>query len=240
MRRFLPLILADVRNIRRDPMLIMALAGPILLALFFRFIPPIVAEWLMQHFSFDLKAYYDLIWIFILQLVPLMLGMVSGYLMLEERDENLISLFAITPLRKSGYLFVRLFTPVLLTALFTGFVACFTGLVEINVIQFLLGFLLIAMEAPMMALFLVAFAANKVEGLALSKGAGVVVSAPLMAYLIHWPWQAIAGVFPTYWMAKVFLSERNSFEMFIYFLIGIIVHVALLWYLFRIFERRVD
>ncbi|MBA4495064.1 hypothetical protein ACFO25_09725 [Paenactinomyces guangxiensis] len=240
MRRILNLTLADLKNVRRDPMLIMAIAGPAMLTLVFRFVPPILTEWLTQKFGFDLTAYYDLILIFILQLVPLMIGMVSGYLMLDERDENLIQLFAVTPLRKSGYLFVRLAMPVLLTIMFTILLVYFTGLIQIKVVQLLPTILLLAMEAPMMALFLVSFAANKVEGLALSKGIGIIVAAPFAAYFIQWPWQIIAGISPTYWVAKMFFADSHSYENTFFLTVSLLMHGALMWYLFLTFQRRLD
>ncbi|MFC7443064.1 hypothetical protein [Laceyella putida] len=240
MRRFFLLVLADVKNIRRDPMLIMIIVGPILLALTFRLLPPVVAEWLQIFVFFDLTVYYDLMLVMVLQIISLMAGLVSGYMMLGERDEQLIQLFAITPLRKSGYLKVRLIVPVLLSLLFSVFTAYFTELAKIDILLFLPSLLLLSLEAPIIALFLVAFSANKVEGLALSKIAGLVIIAPIIAYWVEWPWQMIAGILPTYWMAKVFFADCHSMDMLIYFLIGFLIHGVLLWYLFRAFERRVD
>lgn len=239
MSRYVKLALADARNVRRDPMLVMALAGPLLIAVFFRFVPPVVGSWLHREFAFDLTAYYELMLDVILQLIPLLLGMITGYLMLDERDEQLIQLFAVTPLRKSGYLAVRLAAPAMLTAVFSLFVAIVSDLVPPAWDRLIPAIVLLAMEGPMLALFLGAYAANKVEGLALSKGAGVLIAAPLAVWFLPAPGQFAAAVLPTFWTAKVLFPGGPS-SAIPGFLAAFAVHAAFLAWLYRAFLRRVD
>lgn len=239
MSRYVKLVLADARNVRRDPMLVMALSGPLLIAVFFRFAPPVVGSWLDREFAFDLTAYHELILGVILQLIPLLLGMITGYLMLDERDEQLIQLFAVTPLRKSGYLAVRLAAPALLTAVFSLFGAVVTGLVPLAWNRLIPAIVLLSMEGPMLALFLAAYAANKVEGLALSKGAGVLIAAPLAVWFLPAPGQYAVAVLPMFWTAKVLFAGGPS-SVIPVFLTALAVHAAFLAWLYRAFLHRVD
>ncbi|MDQ0338025.1 fluoroquinolone transport system permease protein [Caldalkalibacillus uzonensis] len=240
MKPCLQLALADLKNICRDPMLVLALLGSILLAIVFRYVPPMLSEWLELTLGFDLTDYYDLILIIILQLVPLMVGMTSGFMMLDERDEQLIQYFAATPLQKSGYLVVRLGIPFFLTILLCLFVLYFTRLASISAVQLWNLLLLLAFLTPVFALFLAAFAANKVEGLALAKGAGVMIIAPLAVFFLPWQWQVLVSLFPTFWSAKIMFGGDHLFHIMGYSTMGIFVHGAFLWVFYKQFQRRVD
>jgi fluoroquinolone transport system permease protein len=239
MKRWVSLTLADWRNVRRDPMLIMAISGPLLIAIVFRYAPPWAANQLMLWAAFDLTAWYELIWLSIICLSPMLLGMVSGFTMLDERDEQLIQLFAVTPLRKSGYIFMKLSVLVILTSVFTIIITYTTQLSQPEPLAFLAATILITMQAPMMALFLLAFAPSKVEGLALSKAAGIIIFGPAAAYFIDWPLQLIGGILPSYWVAHTLLTD-SSIPQLSAFIIGFVYHALILWLLYRRFERRID
>jgi fluoroquinolone transport system permease protein len=52
--------------------------------------------------------------------------------------------------------------------------------------------------APLAALALAALAANKVQGLALMKAAGVVLIPPMIAYFLPAPWRLVFALTPTW------------------------------------------
>lgn len=236
MKRVCFLLHADLKNILRDPLLFPAAAGPLLLTLLFRLGTPAATGWLERVFAFDLTPFHGLIQAVVLQLIPFITGLVAGLLMLQERDENLIPLFAVTPLMKSGYLRIRLFTPVLLTWIYLFLIAYFAGLIPVDAVKGLAGSLPWTMEAPMLALLLAAFAANKVEGLALTKGAGILVFTPLALHFLPWPWQLLMPVFPTFWPARVLIAKKTL----AWFVPGLMMHGGILWGLYRSFRRRVE
>ncbi|WP_025028471.1 hypothetical protein [Caldalkalibacillus mannanilyticus] len=229
-----------MKNVRRDPILLMIIAGTLLLALVFRFTPPALSEWLFEHYAFDLVPYYDLMLLFILQLTPLMIGMVSGFLILDERDEHIIPLLAVTPLQKKGYLMVRLVFPMCLTAVMSLFLIFYTELSPITGSTIPLLLILLALEAPMFGLFLVAFASNKVEGLALAKVSGILTMTPLAVYFISWPWQGIFTVLPTYWMAQLFELQESLIQTLGIFMVGLFLHMGILWYLYSRFNQKIE
>ena len=92
--------------------------------------------------------------------------------------------------------------------------------------------------APFFALFLAAFARNKVEGFALMKAAGIVNWPPLIAWWVDPPAQLLFGLVPTYWPAKVYWELADGGSAAGYALLGM-GYLALLVVLFqRRFERR--
>ncbi|OPA74224.1 hypothetical protein BVG16_24145 [Paenibacillus selenitireducens] len=242
MNRVLHLIRGDWRQITRDPMLMLTLLAPVILFFFVRFVTPYAAELARVHLQLDLTVYYDSFLSFMILLIPLMLGMMSGFVMLDERDENVISYYAVTPLTKQGYFLYRLAVPLLMSILFTFFLLAYGGLAPIHITQIAILLPVTALEAPLLTLFLVGFAANKVEGLALSKAAGLIVFAPVLIYFLPMPWQLFVGILPSYWVSKTLLVglEQGASASFIYAFIGLLVHLLVIRDLLRRFIAKLD
>ncbi|WP_078553881.1 hypothetical protein [Bacillus alkalicellulosilyticus] len=239
MKPIIQLALSDIKNVRRDPMLLMVVFGMAMIAIVFKIVPPILSEWLLLQFQFDLTSYFDLLTVFILQLVPLLIGTLAGFMLLDERDENLISYYAVTPLQKSGYLVVRLVLPYVCTVLMCVFMFYFTNLINLRAVVVIPLTLLVGLLTPLITLFLGTFAANKVEGLALSKGAGIVILAPLAVYFLPWQWQVGVSLFPTFWSAKVFF-HAYFITYLLFFIAGVGYHLLLLILLYKRMQRRID
>lgn len=242
MNRILHLIKMDIRQISRDSMLALAIMAPLLLLVVVRYGIPILTDQLNRKLAFDLTLYYDLMLTFVIVLIPLLLGVLTGFMMLDERDENIIQYYAVTPLQKSGYFLYRLTMPVVLSILFTFLLILYGDIGSPTVITMIPTVLLLALEAPILTLVLVAFANNKIEGLALSKGLGIIVFIPVIAYFVPFPWQLLAGFVPTYWASQTFLlGLKGEWGLSLFFaFIGLAVHVGMLRYLYILFLRKVD
>lgn len=170
------LIRSDWKLIGRDPMLVMSFVAPILITIVAVFGVPQFSVLSTQWFNFPLDEYLPFINLFFLPLTAMLFGMIYGFILLDERDEGLIAYLSITPIGKSGYLSVRMLMPVVYSFVFSMFFLYVTGLYEqMNLAQNLVLSLIMASEAPMILLFLAAFAGNKVEGIALSKGFGILL-----------------------------------------------------------------
>ena len=101
-----------------------------------------------------------------------------------------------------------------------------------------IGPVLLALLAPLAALFLAAFAANKVQGFALMKAAGVINWPPMMAYFIDGPWQLACGLVPTYWPAELYwMLCAGDPGWWVYLVIGLLFQLLLLAVLLRRFNR---
>lgn len=95
--------------------------------------------------------------------------------------------------------------------------------------------------APVYALFLGTFAANKVQGLALAKAVGVVVIPAVISYFVTGPWQTAFGLVPHYWPPKAFwLFDQGAIgQALAHAIVGVIWHGALLMLLMRRFSHAV-
>jgi len=235
------LLKGDLKNIRRDAVLIMAFFAPLLLILFTNLGLPLIREFAIQEFSYDLSVHYHFFSAFLLLLIPLLLGTLSGFLILEEKESGLLMFFSVTPLTRKGYFYYRVFIPFFLGAIFSFLVSSFSGLLTIP-LSFLAPIILIAaLEAPIITLFLGTFATNRVEGLAFSKGLGVMFAAPVSGYLIESNWHFLAGLIPPYWITQAFLAAKNSQSLyFLYLAGGFFIHLLFLNFLIKRFLASVD
>lgn len=233
------LSLGDLRNISRDPMLLIVLIAPLLIAVVMRIVLPLASAVFRDSLAFDLTAHYPFIISMLIPLVPMMIGVMAGFIILEDLDENILAYFAVTPVSRAGYLLYRITTPVLLSFLFSMVMVGVIGLVSVNYLNLVPVLLIASLEAPMVALFLGVFAANRIEGLALSKALGIMIMAPLAGYLTNSPWQLIAGVLPQYWVSKLFLAGVEGGLLFaVYAAAGLLLHAGYVCLLLGRFKQK--
>ena len=105
--------LADALMLFRDPLLPWVVVLPLGLALLLRVLMPAIEAALVQVL-FDLSPYHRLIMSGYLMTAPGIIGMVSGFLLLDERDARTLSALRVTPLSMRRYLALRMTLPLLL------------------------------------------------------------------------------------------------------------------------------
>jgi len=237
MKRINTLVVSDIKNITRDFILGFCLFLPVLLVLVFRFIIPFISDLVRSYF--DLYPYFLFIFGIYLLIAPMMYGWVTGFLLLDERDENTLIAISITPLGKAGYLLYRIVILILVNYVLVMALAPLTGLMRVNLFRLAVVALLSSLEAPLFALMIASFARNKVEGLAFAKGLGLLIIPCFVGLTIPAPWHYFGGVFPTYWVTQSVLSMNGSAVSFILNITGgVVVHGVWLAVMLYIFDRR--
>ena len=239
MKKIYILLVNDLRNILREPMLMFAFMGPFLLSLAMRWMLPSVTIYFADYV--DLTLHYPLIFSFILLLAAMLTGMVTGFLLLDERDDQICMTLIVTPLGKEGYTLYRIIFPMVISFFYAIITLPIAGVTQIPIGSLIPIGLLAALEAPIMALFLASFAGNKVEGLALSKGFGLIMIPAIASYFMESKWQPLAGVSPFYWPVKTFLSIGTEGDAYwINFFGGLLTHSILLYGFIRRFMKRLS
>ena len=219
----------DTKSVLRDPLLRWLIFYPLLMAGLIRWGVPVLRIHLIARFQFDLFPYYPLLMSFVVLMTPMLAGTVIGFLLLDQRDDQTLTALQVTPLTLSGYFAYRIAVPTVLSFGVTLAVVRFAGLLQVAPFALIGASLGCCLLAPMYALFLGAFASNKVEGFALSKALGVLSVPPLVAYFVEPPWQFLFGLDPLYWPAKVFwVASANSSVAWAYLLIGMLMQLFVL------------
>lgn len=231
----------DLINIRRDSLLLYAAVVPWLLLLLVRLLVPWLTGWLHESRGFDLVPYYPLILSFIMMQLPMIVGVVMGLLVLDERDAGTITALRVTPLSMTSYALYRISVTFLYSMLTLLVLLPISGLVPMALIPALVPISLLAsLLAPLFALLISAFASNKLEGLALMKGFGIMLLGPLAAYFIQSDWQVLIGVLPTYWSASAYWIASEGGNFWPSLLAGLVYNSILLVWLLRRFQRKLS
>ncbi len=109
----------DIRNVLRDPLLRWIVFMPLLIGYLIRWGVPILSTYLATKFQFDLVPYYHLIMSSMLLLMPGFCGMIIGFLLLDQRDDQTLTALQVTPLRLTGYLIYRISLPLVVSIILT-------------------------------------------------------------------------------------------------------------------------
>lgn len=202
----------DAHSIARDSLLRWMIVLAPAIGLVIRFGGPQIDDTLERELGFDLTPYFPLLMSFLPLVAAGMAGTVAGFLLLDQREDRTLTAILVTPLRLGGYLRYRLTAVILVSAALGAIMVPLAGLSETTWLQLVLSAAVAAPLAPIYALFLGAFAANRVQGFALAKAIGVVVVPCVAAYFVAGPWQSAFGLLPHYWPLKVFwlFDERAT------------------------------
>ena len=229
----------DFRLVRRQSLLFFMLAYPLAWGLALRWGAQPFTNWLRP--TFDLEPYYPLLASgFLLLMPPLIFGFVIGFLLLDERDDRTLSALQVTPLPLTGYLAYRCLAPIVLGIVMICIIVPMANMVQISFIALTAIAVVAAIEGAAVALFVAVAANNKVEGFALVKALGALPMAAMLAYFVESNWQLAFGVVPMYWPYKAFWIAVEGGEGFwAYLVVGLLVHLGLLWWCVRRFQRLV-
>ena len=226
----------DVKNIRREDLLMWMCGLMGLIVVIMRYGVPAVSDLLDARLGFDLTPYYDLLMSNYVFTAGIMAGTVIGFLLLDERDENTLTALLVTPLPIGAYLAYRFTLPLVLALVITCVTYPLIGLAPISAVDLIVVAGLASFGGPFAALFLAVFAENKITGLALTKvwqGIGMI---PVLAYFMRSDWQVLAGIVPTYWSMKVVWLAAAGEPYTWYAVVGLVVNIAVLWLFLRRFN----
>ncbi len=212
--RFAPSVAAiarlDLRNLRSDALLLVALAAPLLLALALRFGYPAAADLIADRFGVELAPYRPVVLAALVLLhVPMMLGMVTSLLLLDDIDDRHLHALRVTPLTPQRYAAYRLGGAAVLSL--GSLVVCLplSGLADGAAAgRLMAAAVLAAAQAGLVVLAVAGFAGNKVEGLALLKLiGGVMVAVPVAAWWTNGAAWWLLGLLPPAWPARALWAQ---------------------------------
>jgi fluoroquinolone transport system permease protein len=224
----------DLKQIVRDTIMALLLFAPLFLIVAFKLLELFLVPFLAAKTGFDIMPYFLYVLSFVLLMNSGMLGIVTGFMMLDERDGNISQLLEITPLGRSGYLINRL--------AFASIVSIIYGFIGIAVFKlpdltfFSIVFLsvLSAFYTAIIGLLIFSGAEDKVKGLTFAKGLNTLV---LFAFtdLFALPWLTfLSWFFPPYWITMILKSPLSL----LVYSTALFVHMVWLGFLIIRYHRR--
>ncbi len=224
-----------LRQIAGDSMLYLVLTAPILAGCAFHFGVPALETLLCDVFNEAaiLSDYYLLFDLFLAVMTPYLFCFVSSMVMLSEYDENMACYLAVTPIGRRGYVVSRLFMPAVVSVAASVIVMRFFTLSDWTWVNMILVSVLGGVLSIPVALLVVAFSHNRVEGMALAKLAGVILLGLPVRFFIGGGAQYLFSILPSFWIAK-FSVAGNYWAL----IPGVGASLLWIWALYRKFERK--
>jgi len=193
----------DLRQILRDPIMGILLFAPLLMITLFKLIIHFGTPLLIQKLNFDLSPYYPYILSGILAMIAGLMGIVTGFVMIDERDGSISELLSVTPMGKSGYLINRLSFAAIPVPLYSLICIYVLGLVKMPLITVVILSLILSVYSAVIGLLIYIGADDKVKGLTYAKGLN---SIAIFAFtdLFSLKWLIILSyTFPPYWITQI-------------------------------------
>ncbi|WBW95662.1 hypothetical protein [Oceanirhabdus sp. W0125-5] len=203
----------DYRQIIREPIMLLLFILPIFISVIFKLILTFCIPILHNYFDFTLDPYYSYIISLTFLLIPGMLGAVTGFMMLDEKDGKISELLSITPLGKIGYLINRLSFGFIASFIYTLITYYILSIYTIPILTLLFIAILLGIYAFIIGSILFMLSDDKVKGLTYAKGLNIIMLFAL-SDLLNIKWLSILSMFfPTYWITKVIQNPNNLIEL---------------------------
>lgn len=235
----------DVKLIRRDSFLLFMFAFVLVIATVLRFGMPALNDYLRDNNVLNettaipsLEAIYPMIVAYMtLYTGALLVGTIFGFMLLDEKDDSTIKAMLVAPISMNQYLTYRVGMPVFIAFVVILFQFLFINQALVPLWQIMTLAAGASLTAPIVSLFFATFAANKVQGFALSKFGGVAGWTVMLGWFVPMPLQLVIGVFPPFWMSKAYwmILEGNAL-WWVAFIIGVVTQLVLIAVLMRRFE----
>ncbi|MBN2878769.1 MAG: hypothetical protein JXN65_03970 [Clostridia bacterium] len=218
-------IKSELKKIFREPIMVLLFFAPILITLIFKLMYVFLVPFIQKYIAFDMSQYQHYVLVFTMIMSAMLLSIVMGFTMIDDRDNKIVELISVTPMGKSGYLFMRLSLVFLFVFIYSIYTYLFMGIYILPVFTLLYLSLILCIYSAVMGLLLFSVASDKVNGLTYAKGMNVVF---LFAFvdLLNIKWlNAVGGIFPPYWITKIIASPTNIYPL----IMGAVVPI--IWFL---------
>lgn len=226
----------DALRMLRDQFLIGISVYIMFVFILMRALIPWVTNEIASNWEFDLTPYHPLIVSYlVVQLAPLIPGIVGGFLLLESREEGTVKALLVCPSPLSSYLSVVCVVMVATAFTLTLTASAIIGLRLPPWPALILIAFAAAPAAPLFALLIAAIANNKVQAFVYMKIFGLGPLVVTGAYFLPEPWQWLAALYPPFCASKAYWVAESGGDWPFWILGGLISAAIWLGVLRRVF-----
>ena len=198
----------------------------------------LLLPWLEEQFPVMAEYHLLVVMLMTLQVVT-SIGFVLASMLLDERDEEVLTALRAMPVGVNAFLFYRLGIGTVMAVLFAYAMLSIPGLEGLGLAPRLMAAALFASAAPITTLALATLSSNKVEGLAVYKGLSIILLIPAGSFFIDSWVQYVLGIVPVYWALHYLDSTLAGEPAVLELLMALLTHGLALALLFQLFKRRV-
>lgn len=234
MKKLTTLLSSDFRQIARDPTLSFFLVAPLLLIIFVRlFVPYITSIFPI------IEAYHPVIIMFAAIQSAIMFGFIISFVILDEKDENVLQVIRVLPISPYFFLLYRLLFATVFSALGAFLMLTFCGIAYPGWVPSILLSIQYGLTAPLITLIVATFANNKVEGMAYFKGVDLVLLLPLLSFFVGDTTQYIFSIIPAFWTYQLLNASIAHGDTIYFFVVGLLFYMVAIGVLYVQFKKRV-
>lgn len=215
MRQTIKLFQIGLKQITRDGMLFALVPAPVIIGLLFKLVIPFVNRIVEENLSFSLLPWYGLVDGALICLTPMLTAMITAFLLLEERDDGISAFYQVTPTAGYSYMVARVGFPMAWAILATIIITIIFGLSGLSIIVVLCCSLISTLMGIALAMMVVTMAANRVEGLALSKLMGISLLGLIAVWAIPAPYDYLTAFLPSFWIGRMITEGLGLFPLVI-------------------------
>lgn len=182
-------------------------------------------------------------------LVGFAYGAMAGFSLLDDRDDQVLLSIQISPVPLNLYIWFKI-TFAYIFALVGGFfIVWFSGAIMLSAGDILLIAALSALQTPIIAFLVNAFAHNKVEGFVTMKASGFLLLFPIGSFFFLDAKEWLFAIAPAFWAAKAvqhailqplintgLISMNLSFYQYI--TVGLLYNLLLVAATFHLFRKK--
>ena len=231
----------DFKNIIRDRLLIsLAIVYPILLIIFSQILVQFIAPNLKE--SIPLTDNFTIFFMLFLTVIPILYGFIASFLILDEKDEHLLTVLRVMPISRNTYLLYRMLFLSIFSFIVLLLFPPLSGLIEsthFSYMRYIPIALLFTLLTPFSAMLVSSFATNKVQAFAIFKISATLYMLPLFIFLVTDNLKYIFSPVPNFW---VFIALKELLSTgtndYLHLIIGFIYTIVLIMALFYIFNKK--
>ncbi len=234
MKKIVTLIFGDLRQIFRDKTLTVFLFAPLILIVFVRLFVPFISEYYPI-----IQQYHPIIMMFAGIQTAIMFGFIISFIILDEKDENVLQVIRVLPISPFYFILYRLLFATAFSTLGAFLMINLSGIAYTGLTNSILLSIQYGLTAPFITLIIATFAKNKVEGMAFFKGVDLILLLPMLSFFVAGNIKYIFSVIPAFWTYQLYsASVSNGYTAF-YFMIGLVIYLFVITILFRQFKKRI-
>lgn len=220
---------SDLKQIIREPIIFILYLAPLLLFFFVLIALHYLPLYIDQYFN--ILDYSSYILAGTLSLTSGLLGIATGFMMIDDKDGKIYELMQITPLGRKGYLLNRLLIPCIMSILYASIFIYFIH--TLSLVQSICLIIMSFIQSSLFAIALFHLADDQVKGLTYAKGLNIIIIFAFTKLIDNDFISILALILPTYW-----LTEAIQFNIFNTLSIALMIHITWLSVFFYSFTHK--
>lgn len=234
MKKIVTLISSDLIQIFRDKTLTVFLFAPLILIVFVRIFVPYITE---QYPI--IQEYHPMIMMFAGIQTAIMFGFIISFIILDEKDENVLQVIRVLPISPFYFILYRLLFATTFSTLGAFLMINLSGIAYPGLLNSFLLSIQYGLTAPFITLIIATFAKNKVEGMAFFKGVDLILLLPMLSFFVVGNIKYIFSLIPAYWTYNLFNASISNGDTIFFFIIGLTIYSIVISVLFMQFKKKI-